>query len=116
MGKLSYDHRITLRTSADVVERLGVAVARMQRLALKFGGRKLGIEGLVGAVILDFLSRTEAEQRAILGVRLPELEAQLGLGKDEPASPPADPSPDRIVTELRSPVLKPKTARNRKQG
>lgn len=86
MALISYENRIVARTSPDVMEGLGVLLARLQRLGWKFGGRKIGQEGLVGAAMLEFLSMSEAEQVAILGRRIPELERQLDLAGSPPAA------------------------------
>ncbi len=108
MARLAYSNRITVRTSADVVERLNVALSRFQRAGVKFGGRKLGLQGLVGSVLLDFLDRTDADQLATLMARLVELEAQL----DAPdASRPDQHGPARVEPTR---VIGPEGGRKRK--
>jgi hypothetical protein len=100
MGKMSYSNRITVRTSAQVYEGVNVLLARRLFQDMKFRGRKLGAEGLVGAVLLDFLAKSEAEQLALIRERLPELEDQVESADEpttEPSAKPAEPSgPARV--------------------
>ncbi len=80
---LSYQNRVTVRTAPDVTEGLGVLLSKLQRAGLKFRGRKLGIEGLVGAVLMEFLSRSWGEQVASVEHWLPELERSLDSPPDK---------------------------------
>lgn len=77
MGRLTNHHKLTVRTSADVVESVSLLAVRYQRAGLKFQGRVVSIEGLVGAVLMDFLAKSPDEQRAIVERWLPGLEAAI---------------------------------------
>ena len=111
MAKLSYQNRLQVRTSADAIERLSNARARMQRKGLTFDGRKIGFEAIIGAVLLEFLSRSSEEQDGVVDRWLPILEAQVNASVD-PAQTHG-PSPETV--ELPVSRITPKKAR-RKPG
>lgn len=120
MGKLTNAHKLTARTSPEVVEGVGALLARRPFTAYKFLGRKLGIEGLLGAVMLEFLDRPECDQVAVLDSWLSELEEQVRRGDPAqkhgpesvrmppppitgeltPVDRPREPSPGAITGEL----------------
>lgn len=89
MGNLSHKHKLTARTSAEVVEGVDLLLARRRFSAVKFRGRKIGKESLAGAVMLEFLQLPEPDHLAILERRLPQLEAQIEAGQDV-ETPPVD--------------------------
>jgi hypothetical protein len=86
---LSNDHKVTARTSAEVAQGLRYVVVRQQARGLKFGIKRIGIEGVIGAVLLEFLARPEHEQNAVIDRWLPELGAQVGGDYATDAPPPA---------------------------
>lgn len=84
MGELTNRYKLTARTAASVVEGVDTLIARLRRRGYQFRGRKLGVEGLVGAVVLDFLSWPEARQKELLERQIPALEALLDAQPDVP--------------------------------
>jgi hypothetical protein len=102
---LSNDHKVTARTSAEVAQGLRYVVVRQQARGLKFGIKRIGIEGVIGAVLLEFLARPEHEQSAIIDRWLPELGAQVGgdYAADAPTPAPAPVQEPPHITTI--PVL-----------
>lgn len=91
MRKLTQEYKLAARTAPEVYEavnRLVSTVASEGRV--KFRGRKIGVEALLNAVLLDFLDRAPGDQRELLARNVPRFEALLG---DEPA---ASSSPGRV--------------------
>ena len=62
----------------------------MQRKGATFEGRKIGFEGIVGAVLLEFLDRSAEEQDEVVSRWLGSLGSQLSA--DEPATAQERPS------------------------
>jgi hypothetical protein len=92
MAKLTNDHKIAFRTAPSIDRRVRQILLDLQEEGMKFrsghGSRrtKLGVEAVMGAILVDFLDRTEAECREIVRGRLPEYEALLAGGNEAPAA------------------------------
>lgn len=82
IGKLSYQNCLQVRTTPRVLEGLTVTLARQHRIGHKFDGRKIGLEALVGCILLDFLGRSVGDQDSVIQQWLPTLELQA---KGEPS-------------------------------
>lgn len=93
MGKLSHAHKLTARTAPAVVDGMDDALLRAQRRGLKFQAGpdarrlKIGMEGLIGAILLHFLDQPEAEQGRVVAAYLPRLEALFTEETPPVASP-----------------------------
>jgi hypothetical protein len=75
--RLSHDFRFVARTAPDILDGMKHLVHRAARAGLKFRGRRVGMEGVLNAVILDYLAKPEAERLAILRANLPRFEAVM---------------------------------------
>jgi hypothetical protein len=77
MARLSDKNKLSARTARQIVVGVKSLLAKLEGKEYEYRGRGPSIEGLVGAVVLDFLERPEAEKLALLRTRLPEVEAML---------------------------------------
>ena len=75
---LSSENKLTARTSAEVDQGVRQVVLRQQARGLKFGPKKIGIEGVVGCLLLEILARTDEEIDGIIDRWLPTLGDQIG--------------------------------------
>lgn len=93
-----YDTKVSARLPAELYDTLDELLKRGVRSGLKFKDRKLGIEGVISAVIIDFFERPETERVARLAKGLRRVEAMIS---EEPEAEDA-PTPGRRVakTEL----------------
>lgn len=123
MARLSDDNKLTARTAPQVTGAARTLLLRFQEMGFKFkttpNGRRLviGMEGLVGAAMLEFLSRSELEQYDVVRRRLPEIEAMLGV-TDTPTPPPYSPpiSLHDIGRRQAIPAPKPKPASKKRKA
>jgi hypothetical protein len=99
--RLSHDTRFVARTAPEILDGMKHLVHRAARAGLKFRGRRVGMEGVLNAVILDFLAKPEAERLAILRANLPRFEAVMA---DDPGpSGDTDPGPAQGDSPSREP-------------
>lgn len=80
---LSHKHKVTARTSPQNARGIRDLVVRQAARGLKFGQRAIGIEGVMGCLLLDFLERSEEEQDAVIDRWLEVLENQVGEHEKE---------------------------------
>lgn len=105
MAKPTNENKLTARTAPHVVEGVKLVVLKMANKKIKFRNRNVGIEGLIGAVMLEFLERPDAEQEKMLRSLLPRLESMFEA--EEEASPTELPEePDAIGSKSAKPRRK----------
>jgi hypothetical protein len=75
MTKPTHENKFTVRTAPVIVAGVKMAVAQMSSRNVLYRGRKVGIEGLVGAIVHEFLKLSRDEQEAYLRRVIPEVEA-----------------------------------------
>jgi hypothetical protein len=82
MSGLTQDNKLTARTAPEIVSEAKRFLLRLQDLGFKFRGRnreqKIGMEGMLSAIVLDFLRKGEEEKLRIILRRLPEVTTMLG--------------------------------------
>lgn len=93
-AKPSPEYRLAARVPMRMKEDVDVLVARLGRF--KYRSRRLGIEGLLAAVVLEFLEMTQEAQAEILTRNLPRVEAAFGAEGEcaPPEIPYATEEPD----------------------
>jgi len=87
MAKPSNENKLSARTAPAIVEEVKLLVVKLARTDLKYRRRRMNIEGLIGAVLQDFLNRSPDEQEAILRLRIPEVEAMFETEAQEIEKP-----------------------------
>jgi hypothetical protein len=93
----SYDTKVSARLPEELHDMFDALLKRGVRAGLKFKDRKLGIEGVVSALILDFFDRPEPEWLIRLGKGLRRVEAMINdeYAPADDASEAADASAPR---------------------
>lgn len=97
--RLPDDGKLTSRVPPVVRERFGVLLERLKREPWRYRGRKLGIEGLVAAIVVESMDWPEARLRDVLARRLPELEALWAAYEAAQGVSPRIPEPPGGVVE-----------------
>lgn len=119
MARLDYKYKLSARTDPGLNRKVRDLVGVLQDQGFTFQSgegtkrMKVGIEGLVGAVILEFLDRTREAQIDVVRRRLPEYEAIL-TGGTRPVDVvkildgPVKVAADDKMTEVKSRPVKPR--------
>lgn len=79
--------KLASRTTPEIKAAVGRLLARLNSEGLRFLDRSLGAEGLIGAIMLEFLNAPAAQQDDVLRRRLPELEDMIWHGQLSKGTP-----------------------------